>query len=120
MDLDELSCLIGCSGRKFFFCDLVSSRVFDRPWLVSAEVLSRGQNRRRSKRAKKGRFSSETYDYRVAEIRFPNLLKKGEKFLRFWRFLVAGPTAVARQARTALSVALAGEAFGKKSGGTNF
>jgi len=71
------------------------------------------------KGAKKGRFSRETYDCRAAEICFPNALKYGEKFLRFLSVFVPLSVAVARPARTDLIVALAGEAFGKKSGGTN-
>ena len=71
------------------------------------------------KEAKKGRFSSVTYDCRAAEIGFPNALKYGDKFLRFSWVFVPLSVAVARLARTDLFVALAGEAFGKKSGGTN-
>ena len=66
------------------------------------------------KEAKKGRFSSETYDCRAAEIGFPNTLKYGEKFLRFCYVLVPPSVAVARLARTDLFLALTGEAFGKK------
>jgi hypothetical protein len=71
------------------------------------------------KEAKKGRFSSETYYCRAAEIGFPNTLKYREKFLRFCWVFVPASVAVARQARTDLFVTLAGEAFGKKSCGTN-
>ena len=66
------------------------------------------------KEAKKGRFSSETYYCRVAEIGIPNILKYGEKFLRFLWVFVPLSVVVARLARTDLFVALAGEAFGKK------